>query len=184
MKSEDFFLSFFHENDTTEQQRIISYFSSKHPDLLSLETNDPQYLLQKARFFHKNEVWNKTKTILEKYETVFEWKEGDIYPSQIGYLIKIDVLAHTEKSKKDVVDFIESHKHVYHTPNIWQRYAITPPMSRKNWFNCHLLKTSMKLSNDDNWKLSEQRGKTTVLLFGQPGGPCRAELREVQTSQA
>ena len=50
MKSEDFFLSFFHEKDATEQQRIISYFSSKHPDLLSLETNDPQYLLQKALF--------------------------------------------------------------------------------------------------------------------------------------
>ena len=135
---------------------------------------------KKLCFFHKNEVWNKTKTILEKYETVFEWKEGDIYPSQIGYLIKIDVLAHTEKSKKDVVDFIESHKHVYHTPNIWQRYAITPPMSQKIEVQLPSVEDFyVKLSNDDKWKLSEQRGKTTVLLFWATWcGPCRARYEK------
>ena len=74
------------------------------------------------------------------------------------------------------------HKYVYHTPNIWQRYGISFPSSQKIKVQLPSVEDFyVKLSNGDKWTLSDQRGKTTVLLFWATWcGPCRAELREVQ----
>ena len=187
LRSKKEFLSFFLEQDAKSQQAILAYLYQRNTSSIELDTDDldseihPLYLLQVAIFHHKRSDWSRLQRVLRDYEELLEWNPENIYPSYEGFVIKIDALIKEGKTKNEIIQFIERNEHEYYAPEIWKRYAMSATSQNINITSMPLEDFFVTLSSGQKWYLSEQNGKTTILLFWATWcGPCRAELREVQ----